>query len=250
MSRWPGKWFAIAAGCLLVSCVRLDASHCANLQGDATCAERDEARPYCSECTATNDGCVAEPVATECVPALGSSSSSQSDGSATIADGGDDPSIASDPSADDGASSAPTTADITATSASTNVSDDDDSVGDGDAGSTSNDESTTTATDDDGPEDDDDTTPATMTDTPGESSDGGPYCGNGIREGDEECDGDDLDGMTCLEHPEYASGTMGCDQYCMFNGTQCEECLNLIGGCTLDAECCMMQHCNLGLCIL
>jgi hypothetical protein len=37
-------------------CVQLNASHCANLQGNATCAERGGGS--CSRCTSTNDGCV------------------------------------------------------------------------------------------------------------------------------------------------------------------------------------------------
>ncbi len=248
MSVGPRTWVAIAGCWVAASCVRLDASHCANLQGDATCAERDPARAHCSACTPTNDGCVAEPVEAECVPSLESSSTSEGDGSATIADdGGDASSVASDPSADDGASSTPTTSDVTATSASTNVGDD--GVADGDAGSTSDDPGTTTTASDDDASDDDDTAPATMTDTRGESSDGGPFCGNGVREGDEQCDGDDLDGATCLEHVDFADGVLACDAFCMFNTTGCMQCAVLAGVCATDDACCE-GHCNLNLCVL
>lgn len=220
-------WFALATASLALSCVRLDGSHCANLQGDATCALRDAARAHCSACVAEHDGCVADPVEAECVPTFDGSSS-------TADDDGDDPTTASDPTADDGVSSTPTTVDVSATSATED---------DGD-GSTSSDPATTSSDDGSSADGTSESTEST------ESTDGGSVCGNGIREGDEQCDGDDLDGMTCLEHPEFSSGTMGCDQFCVFNTTQCVDCLNLIGGCTLDEQCCSGQHCNLGLCIL
>lgn len=45
-------------------CVQLNASHCANLQGNATCEERGGGA-VCSKCTSQNDGCV-ETVAAGC----------------------------------------------------------------------------------------------------------------------------------------------------------------------------------------
>jgi len=45
-------------------------------------------------------------------------------------------------------------------------------------------------------------------------------CGNGIREGNEQCDGSDLGGQTCQSRG-YASGSLSCNTNCIFNTSQC-----------------------------
>ena len=50
--------------------------------------------------------------------------------------------------------------------------------------------------------------------------DGGPGCGNGIREGVEECDGEDLAGETC-ESQGQPSGLLGCTNQCTFDFAEC-----------------------------
>jgi hypothetical protein len=207
---------------LLAGCVRLDQSHCANREGDATCAERGDALAVCSECVADNDGCVAGPVEPDCIAAASTGGSS----SASVADDG----ATQDPTDDPSASTSPP------------------STGEGSAG-----EDTTTAStnalDDTSTSEDTGTAP---TSTASESSESGEaaFCGNGEREADEFCDGEDLDGQTCLALPGFAGGTLTCDEFCFYNTSQCTACLDLIGGCVTDEECCNDQHCNLGLCVL
>lgn len=41
-------------------CTQLNASHCGNQAGDATCELRDATMRFCDRCVAANDGCVAE----------------------------------------------------------------------------------------------------------------------------------------------------------------------------------------------
>lgn len=56
-------------------------------------------------------------------------------------------------------------------------------------------------------------------------------CGNGIREGSEECDGTDLGGQTC-SGLGYAFGNLTCTSSCTFNETQCNDaaCTDSDGG--------------------
>jgi hypothetical protein len=53
-------------------CVQLNASHCANLQGTATCEERGAG--VCSKCTSENDGCV-QTVDADCAADIGATES-------------------------------------------------------------------------------------------------------------------------------------------------------------------------------
>lgn len=64
-------WSVWSAGCKVVN-----ASHCGNRHGDATCREQDPSRPYCSVCTVDHDGCIAEKVVNpDCMPHVSGSSS-------------------------------------------------------------------------------------------------------------------------------------------------------------------------------
>jgi hypothetical protein len=45
-------------------------------------------------------------------------------------------------------------------------------------------------------------------------------CGNGILEGGEECDGSDLNGLTCIDFG-YNGGTLTCNHDCTFNTSNC-----------------------------
>lgn len=47
---------------LAAGCRQLNASHCGNQDGNATCAQRNAMAPYCDRCEPTNDGCVVDPV--------------------------------------------------------------------------------------------------------------------------------------------------------------------------------------------
>lgn len=60
-------------------------------------------------------------------------------------------------------------------------------------------------------------------------------CNNGIIEPDEECDGDDLNGQSCVEL-KYVSGELGCtSDDCTFDTTGCEACGN--GDVDTDEQC-------------
>ncbi|MCR9160025.1 MAG: hypothetical protein ACE37F_38120 [Nannocystaceae bacterium] len=66
------------------SCLRLNASHCGNQDGDVTCVERGGAQMYCNVCVEQNDGCVDEAPTPSCsVGAAASASSTGADGSGT-----------------------------------------------------------------------------------------------------------------------------------------------------------------------
>ena len=51
----------------------------------------------------------------------------------------------------------------------------------------------------------------------------GENCGNGIQEGQEECDGDDLDGYDCYMMGFMGGGTLACDEYCLFDTSGCNH---------------------------
>jgi hypothetical protein len=236
----PRNWFAALCCTIVAGCVRLDESHCDNLAGAATCIARDPMRPICSACTAKNDGCVAELEDAECRSIADGTGTTTADDDATFGDGDDaaddDPSVSTDPSGDD---DGPATADDASTAPSTSgevtAETDVSSDAESDGGETSS--GPTSMTTDEG-------------DAGSSESTGGAYCGDDVQQGDEECDGPDLNGQTCLGLPAYAGGTLGCDQFCMYNATQCTPCVGLAGGCATDQQCCAGAHCNLGLCVL
>jgi len=64
----------------------------------------------------------------------------------------------------------------------------------------------------------------------GEAS-GDPYsCGNGVAEGDEQCDGEDLKDVTCVSLGE-GGGTLLCDpETCTFDVSMCTTCCHDAGG--------------------
>jgi len=48
-----------------------------------------------------------------------------------------------------------------------------------------------------------------------------PRCGNGIVDGNDQCDGDDLDEQTCEGLGYFGGGTLGCTEDCKFNTSEC-----------------------------
>jgi hypothetical protein len=68
----------------VVACRIPNEEHCGRQLGDATCIDRDPARPYCSVCEAEHDGCVESlaPISAECRPD-GSEASAETSGVTT-----------------------------------------------------------------------------------------------------------------------------------------------------------------------
>ncbi|MEM7157689.1 MAG: DUF4215 domain-containing protein [Myxococcota bacterium] len=64
------------------------------------------------------------------------------------------------------------------------------------------------------------------------------YCGDGLREGTEVCDGNDVGGATCvMQGPQFGGGTMACTNDCSSLSTAgC--CLALAQPCSANFECC------------
>ncbi|MBO4349501.1 MAG: hypothetical protein J6A01_00960 [Proteobacteria bacterium] len=51
-------------------------------------------------------------------------------------------------------------------------------------------------------------------------------CGDGLIEGNEECEKDDMNGRACADFGNYAAGTLTCDSNCHYVTTGCYECAN------------------------
>jgi hypothetical protein len=225
MSAPRVSWLAsIAIGALLIElsgCTIVNPDHCGNQSGHATCQERAEGLPYCNRCVAANDGCVAEPPSDDkCKP------------------------VEEDLDPDTGTSS---------TTAAMSTTED----GSGATDTTSKTESSTTP----GEGDTTDTTGLEATETmdmsTGTESDGetdateteGAVCGNGVVEGDEECDGEDFDGATCasVTGDDYSVGTLHCTNACTIYDGAC--CLGVGAPCAVALnDCCSTCDGVLGQC--
>jgi len=53
-------------------------------------------------------------------------------------------------------------------------------------------------------------------------------CGDGKIEGEEQCDGDALDGKTCVDVGDFDGGTLGCADSCAFDTSGCTSPLELV----------------------
>ncbi len=49
-------------------------------------------------------------------------------------------------------------------------------------------------------------------------------CGNGVVDGNDWCDGNDLNGRSCTDFKGFIGGTLKCDSTCQFNTDDCTEC--------------------------
>ncbi|MCA9697254.1 MAG: lamin tail domain-containing protein, partial [Myxococcales bacterium] len=55
-----------------------------------------------------------------------------------------------------------------------------------------------------------------------DSTEGDPVCGDGVRQGDEACDGSDLGGQSCQGlNPGFSGGTLACSDSCSFDDSGC-----------------------------
>ena len=62
---------------------------------------------------------------------------------------------------------------------------------------------------------------------------GGEQCGNGVVEGNELCDGADLNGQTCSDVGNYSGGDLSCNTDCTFDTSLCTAPVNCGNG-TID----------------
>jgi hypothetical protein len=237
--------FGIVILSLGLACVRADADHCGNQQGDATCSQRDPARPFCDRCEVANHGCVGAPP-TDCADgsstAIGDSSgatdsvetasgASSTAGSAT--GGGSNDGWASEAGADTSTGGEPEPECGNGVIEGEEVCDGDDLGGltcellalrGGTLGCL------------------DDCLAFDLLQCMGIS-----MCGNAIIEGNEECDGFELGGLDCLALPGFSGGLLVCDE-CELDTMLCEPCKPALAGCGDPAECCS-GSCTLGLCL-
>lgn len=64
------------------------------------------------------------------------------------------------------------------------------------------------------------------------------FCGNGVREGGEACDGGDLGGQTCTSQGFPGGGTLSCNANCTLNTNACLLCQGTGTSCTSNGQCC------------
>jgi hypothetical protein len=248
------RWVTIGVvlTCAL-GCRRLNADHCANLHGDETCRERDASLPWCNGCAAEHDGCVSDPVED---PACGMRPA------VDMGSGGPSSSTMPPPAQSEAGSDGATSSDpITATAGSSDAS-----TGQGSSessGSTSAECGDGVAED---PEvcDGDDLSGVTCENlglgggTLVCASDCASFetggcdevavCGDGVAQGNETCDGDDLRDATCLGLPEFADGDLACDGACELDASACEPCRSTGQTCGSDDACCSESCGALNLC--
>ncbi|MEM7160660.1 MAG: DUF4215 domain-containing protein [Myxococcota bacterium] len=62
------------------------------------------------------------------------------------------------------------------------------------------------------------------------------FCGNGIREGTEQCDELDFGGQGCVDLPGFGGGNLNCTDDCAFETSNC--CIAAGQPCTASAACC------------
>jgi hypothetical protein len=236
--------FAFAAA--LGACSTPNLNHCANLQGDATCAARGGGTPFCSKCTADNNGCVADPVEALCdggSTSVADTSTTTPTTSATTTTGSTS-TTTSEPASSSSTMTTGTADPSTSTTTGDDTTTTDESTGPGTGTSTDSttDATTTTTTD----------TTTTTTDTTTGTSDETTIdvvmCGDNTQEDPELCDGSDLNGLNCvLKNPQkYSGGTLLCSGNCQsYNETMC--CLAQDQPCTPNQgqKCCPGLKCTL-----
>ena len=224
--------FVIAVAWLGTACERLDASHCWNRQGDATCAAREDGHDYCSPCASAFDGCVEAPVDPGQCPAVGATtavgtettgSGASTDETTSVTGGTTTLDLDSSTSAQDGTDTA---APPPAMECGNGIREGNEVCDGSDFGGVS-------CADFGG----NGALSCNPDCTLNPSQCGGPdTCGNGVVEPPEQCDGDELDGMTCADVARsFPDGELSCSD-CSFNTTQC--CIPNLMACSGNDQCC------------
>ena len=71
-----------------------------------------------------------------------------------------------------------------------------------------------------------------------------PYCGDGIINGNEACDGTELNQKSCRDFPGFVDGILACNDACQFDTSACDQCNSY------DlSECQLHQVCDNGRCV-
>ena len=225
------------------ACTITNTAHCGNQSGNATCYERDPQLRYCNICVADNNGCVAPEPIESCLaatdPPVPEATTTTLDPTSTT-----DPGTTVIPkTTESNPATTATTSDPTTDPQTTTV--EPETTGTTTTGKT---ETSTSST---GPDTDgtSETTTTGDTDTASTTMPVPMMCGNNIAEGTEECDGTDLNEVTCktVIPGKWGNGVLTCNEGCMsFNDTNC--CFSLAQKCNpLDAKekCCPGLQCQL-----
>lgn len=226
---------------LATDCTQPAAGHCDNNGGDSACAKWYPDAPYCWVCTGMNQGCgEVPPTDPSCIP------------------GGESTSVAS--TATDASTGGSTTAAMSTSAGTTEASADTSTAASSD-GSTSS-----SAVCGDGnieaPEvcdgDDvggldceavqlgegmlgcaDDCLEYDVSDCAVQA-----ICGDGIIQGNEDCDGTDVGDAVCTDLGSFIGGELGCNA-CAYDTTNCEGCHTVNEPCETVDDCCSGLQCGL-----
>lgn len=208
--------FGLATGCR-----QLNASHCGNQAGNATCEQRDASAPYCDRCEAANDGCVATRVIEP-----GCGEAEVSSGPTTAISSSDGASEATSTSSTDPADSSSSGEPILCGNGMLDAEE---------------------ACDGELPPGIDCTTegfgegvPVCRDDCTIDYTDCPEYmlCGNGEVGFGEDCDGSNLNGRSCADFPNLTGGGLACTARCTFDTVACLPCAENGEACTSGQTVC------------
>jgi hypothetical protein len=206
-------------------CTQLNASHCGNQAGDATCEQRNAMTPFCDKCQAAADGCVAgPPIDPECGFGGGASSTTELPDATTTSSSsssGESTSEAADSSSSSGEPVLCGNGVIDPGEACDGVvvaqgaSCADEGFGEG------------------VPTCVDDCSMLNYTDCPAYDE-----CGNEEVAFGEECDGTNLLGRTCEDYPNRTGGGLACSPRCTFDLAACLPCVESDEPCVVNRDVC------------
>jgi len=213
-------------------CRQLNASHCGNQAGDATCAERNPDAPYCSVCVALDDGCMVQPVSE---PGCGFGGGGTEPGSTSSPPpGSTSTSTSTSPTSSSGpldSSSSSGVVDGTGSICGDQVIGPDEAC-DGSSlppGASCGEKGSGMGL----PSCEEDCSALDYTTCPGVQ-----VCGNETIEGDEECDGSALAGQECSDYEGLHGTGLVCTPECILDSSACTGCVLSGDQCVMDDDCC------------
>ncbi len=212
----------------LGSCVRLNAEHCGNLDGDVTCAQRDGQTPFCSVCVADNDGCVVQAPPRGCTVGEDEASSAGTGSTQGTEASGTQGSTEDDTSSRDPTGETPDPCGNGTVDPGEECDGTD--VGGQDCGSLGLGGGDVSCMD------------TCFFDT--SACTNMPECGNGVPETGEMCDTDETFACEEANPAAYAGGDVVCED-CMFSYADCLACLQPMATCNPDSDtCCQGTACE------